>query len=328
MSFRESGDKHSAADDGLVDYHGHSYSIGPFVMRSEFPITELPLANAEDIPNVWVHYGTVPKSIEDAGTKVDTLEVARRETLLRISDVAEILIRDGCEVIVQPVPGAIESDLRAYLSGTVFGVLCHQNGMLPLHASSIRVGSGVVAFLGDSGAGKSTLAAFLARRGYAVVSDDICLLDFDPDGNPIVVPVAPWMKLWRNTAEELGRSAEGVPRVFSDEDKYRFNVDAATGRLPLKQVMVLDWLDQPDLAVKIERLGTLSAIESMMEFTYQSYLIEGMGRTRECFQLCGRALNGIGAFRLQRARGFEHIEEILDGLEAHFKDAGDSAEIA
>ncbi len=78
----------------------------------------------------------------------------------------------------------------------------------------------MVAFLARSGQGKSSLAAHLAQRGFRVLADDVCLID-TRSGPAMVIPTAPWLKLWRNSLEILGRQAEGLERVFSEDDKYR-----------------------------------------------------------------------------------------------------------
>ncbi len=43
----------------------------------------------------------------------------------------------------------------------------------------------------------------------------------------MVIPSAPWLKLWRNSLQHLGRQAEGLERVFSEDDKYRLPLETA-----------------------------------------------------------------------------------------------------
>jgi hypothetical protein len=224
------------------------YRLGPFVLQSEIPIPELmPLHPPQTAvahspappPTVSIRLAPVPARIPNVVAHETRWFASREEYLLRVPNVAGFLVRRGREVLVEPAPNALPADIRAYLLSPIFSTLCHQVGMYSLHASSVRVGDGVVAFLGHSGAGKSTLAAFLHRRGYPVVSDDICLLDSrspgtDPsaatsadDWKPaptFVVPVAPALKLWRSALDALGASPELLPRVFSADDKYRLKL--------------------------------------------------------------------------------------------------------
>jgi hypothetical protein len=263
-----------------------NYRLGPFLLASEIPLPELePLAagvSADDTSagEVSIRLGEVPERIANIVANESRWWASRQEYLLRVPEVANFLVRNGREVLVQPTPGAQPADIRAYLLSPIFSTLCHQAGMYSLHASAVRAGAGVVAFLGNSGSGKSTLAAGLAQRGYDLVCDDICLLDTRAsaaagapsiprplrDGwettsqsshqidNPVansgpvlVIPVAPALKLWRSALEQLGTSPEALPRVFSRDDKYRIHLPHPPQpalRLPLREVLFLEWANE------------------------------------------------------------------------------------
>ncbi len=102
-------------------------------------------------------------------------------------------------------PSSDHDEVRAYLLGAVFGALCHQRGITPLHASAIDVADGCVAFVGASGAGKSTLVAALARRGHQIIADDECFLQLETGGE--VLGVA-----WHQPNSAMG-GHEGRPRL-------------------------------------------------------------------------------------------------------------------
>jgi hypothetical protein len=324
------------------------YRLGPFILASDLPIPELPElpevpapgpANSADEPAtdaVTIRIGPVPGHIENVVANETRWFASREEYLLRVPGVASFLVRHGCEVIVEPAPGSLPADIRAYLLSPIFSTLCHQAGMYSLHASSIRVGDGVAAFLGHSGAGKSTLAAFLDRRGYTVVSDDICLLDpRSRAGAPqsaeiqsaetLVVPVAPALKLWRSALEQLGTPPESLPQVFSQEDKYRLPIHRSGSidhPLPLRQLYFLEWTgpdapNQPDAPATFTAIEGVHAITRLMEYTNYDYLMKATGRQTGNFLLCGRILAHARAFTLRRPRDFTRIDAVIDALEAH-----------
>src|SRR5690349_7180146 len=56
-------------------------------------------------------------------------------------------------------------------------VAAHWHGRETFHAGAFVVGDGAWAVLGEKGDGKSTLMAWLARRGAAVVTDDVLIVD-------------------------------------------------------------------------------------------------------------------------------------------------------
>jgi hypothetical protein len=318
-----------------------NYRLGPFLLASEVPLPELePLATdvstdtaSEDA--VSIRLADVPQRIANVIANESRWWASRQEYLLRVPAIANFLVRNGREVLVQPAPGALPADIRAYLLSPIFSTLCHQAGMYSLHASAVRVGAGVVAFLGDSGAGKSTLAAGLAQRGYAIVADDICLLDARPNaaansGPTLVIPIAPALKLWRSALEQLGASPESLPRVFSRDDKFRVPVPQtaeAAQRLPLREVLFLEWEDeaganesravQPGKQPTFTPVEGVHAVTRLMEFTHYDYLMKPAGRQTGNFLLCGRILSQARAFTLRRPRSFVHLDRTLDALEFH-----------
>jgi hypothetical protein len=308
------------------------YRLGPFLLASEIPIPELEM-QPEGQADAFVRLGKVPEQLENVVANESRWWASRDQYLLHVPGVARFLVSHGRDVTVEPATAALPADIRAYLLSPIFSTLCYQAGMYSLHASSVRVGDGVVAFLGHSGAGKSTLAAYLERRGYPVISDDICLLDSrtqaveNPTGIP-VVPVAPALKLWRSALEQLGASTEELPRVFSRDDKYRMKTrqpSEIAGHLPLREVFFLEWADSPGSPVTITPVEGVDAVGRLMEFTHYDYLMKPTGRQTGNFLLCGRILSQARAFAFRRPRNFARIDAVVDTLEEHLAAQAKSA---
>src|SRR5262249_2741279 len=133
-----------------------------------------------------------------------------REVLLDFPAVGRFLLRAGTEILMDPAPSSDDEQVRAYLLGAVFPVLCHQRGITPLHASAIDVADGCIAFIGASGAGKSTLVATLARSGHEIFTDDTCFLRLDSDGNVQVWPGTHRIRLWEDAKAVLGFDGPGI----------------------------------------------------------------------------------------------------------------------
>ncbi len=220
------------------------------------------------------------------------------------------------EIVVDPEAGAPELDVRSYLMGNLFAVLCHQRGLLPLHASAIATPRGAVAFLGTSGAGKSSMVAFLSQRGHRVLADDICLIDPAAPRDRRVLPVAPWLKLWSTTLDAMGESSHGLSRIFSDDEKYRYALQEPEAPTPLAELILLERAE-PQAEVSFERLAPVHALHAMLDLTYQSWLVRAIGRTERLFLRCGQALEGARVVRMRRPWGFDAMEATLTALEAH-----------
>ena len=290
----------------------YRYFFGPFALMSELEIVELRgLRGTGRIP-VRIELGPVASKISGTKDYDEMCSVGPQDYLLNIPEVGRFHASGGSTVRVHLAPGAARPDVSAFLLGSVFGALCHQNGLLPLHASSIVAAGGVVAFLGDSGAGKSTLAACLQARGYPVFSDDICLLE-DIAGEMRAVPLAGWLKLWRQSLEHLALDSEQGARVFAKEDKFRMSVDsAAMHPLPLRTLVFLARAEQGE-----PRLTPTAAAETLariMELTYLAYIPALNGEQRRLFAQCGQALRQARAYRLEIPWDLGRMDEVLDTL--------------
>lgn len=298
-----------------MDAGAEKYRLGPFLIVSELSFPELTREDSGE-PNVWIRVGKAPERIEEVVANESRWWASKTEYLQRVPEVATFHVRAGREIVVEPAEGSLPGDIRAYLLAPIFTSLCFQNGMYALHASSVQVGGGVVAFLGHSGAGKSTLAANLERRGFPVVSDDFCLLGpfAGEDTGPVVIPVAPAVKLWRSALAHLGATPDGLPRVWSQEDKFRLKLRESNERLPLRELYFLEWGEQ-DSGPEFERVEGSQAVAGLIGMTHFEYLLKPTGRLSESFLLSARILRAVPAFTLRRPKDFGRIDEVVDRLE-------------
>ncbi len=265
---------------------------------------------------VHIRVGNAPATLAAPLASAPDYEASESEFLLRLPGVATYYARQGVEIIVDPEAGAPELDVRSYLMGSLFAVTCHQRGLLPLHASAIETPPGAVAFLGASGAGKSSTVAFLARRGHRILADDICVVDPAAPRTQRVLPVAPWLKLWDTTLKAMGESSHGLARVFAEDEKYRYALDQPESTTALAELILLERDDALTEPV-FERLSAVQAMQAVLDFTFQSWLVRATGRTEHYFLLCGRALEGVRVTRMRRPWGFDGMETNLTALEAH-----------
>lgn len=65
-----------------------------------------------------------------------------------------------------------------------------------VHACGVQVDGAGYLFVGESGCGKSTIAALSHQTGYRVLNDEICLVEFGPDGP--VLRSTPFNGLYRD----------------------------------------------------------------------------------------------------------------------------------
>jgi hypothetical protein len=291
------------------------YLLGGVTLVSEIALSELPLIQQESAtPHpVDIRLGEVPSHLPGAAELDADCFATSAQYLLRIPGLASYLVSHGRDIVVCPETGALPLDVRAYLLGTLFVVLCQQRGLLPLHASAVGSSHGVVAFLARSGQGKSSLAAHLAQRGFPVLADDVCLIDLTPTNDAMVIPAAPWLKLWRDSLQSLGRQTQGLDRVFSEDDKYRWPLRGPLHPEPIAKLVFLESENRP--APGIQEISPLEAIPLLMDLTHQAYVLQATGQRQENFLRCSRVSSQAKAYRLLRPWGLEHLHPTVDMLQ-------------
>ena len=239
-----------------------------------------------------------------------------------IPAVGDFSIRHGREIVVSPVPAADEDEVRLFLLGSAWGALCYQRGMLAMHASVVRTGSGAVAFCGAPGAGKSTLAAWLTARGYDLVSDDLCCFDIG-GAEALAFPSAPRLKLWSEALAALGWSREGLARDQSRTDKFILSLprDERPGRtepVPLRAICVLTWGDPA-----LTRLRGMTALQRLVgAATYRPSYIESLGKTGPYWEQCFKLARMTPVWTLSRPREWAAMAEILGQLACQWPASG------
>jgi hypothetical protein len=298
------------------------YLLGEITLFSEIVLPELPLIQRERAtPHpVTIRLGNVSHHLPGAVEVDPDCFATPSQYLLRIHGTARYLVTNGQEVVVSPEANANPLDVRGWLLGNIFVTLCQQRGLLPLHASAVssepRNGrQGVAAFLARSGQGKSSLAAHLAQRGLRVVADDVCLIDPTPADEVLVTPSTPWLMLWRNSLQNLGRQAEGLERVLSEHDKYRLPLEAASKREPIRKLVFLEAHEESSSGIRIEEVPRVKAVPLLMNLTHHAYVLEATGQLQETFLRCGRVLSQARAYRLIRPWGLDHLQSTVDAVE-------------
>lgn len=274
-----------------------TYSLYGLNIMSDLALPELPTAPGTSAADVHVRLGAAAPSFPD-----EEMHVVEGGAGFRIEGIASYLIRGGSDIEVVPACGAPEVNVRLYLLGSAMGMLLHQRGVLPLHASAVAIGSRAFAFMGPPGAGKSTLAAVLERRGNQVVADDVCAVRLSRSGEPWVSPGLPRLRLWRNSLDALGLEASHYPRSYAGDkryDKFDVSLGAAAGApLPLGGVFVLT--DGPRVAV--ERLGGAAAVAALVENIYRGSWAAAAGCLQQHWENCLAIASRVPVVVLQRPR--------------------------
>lgn len=265
-----------------------SYTAFGLGIRSALPLPELLASNGA--PDVVVRLGRVghmPPVVADGGC---SFWASPEEARLFYENVGAFRVMGGREIVVDPAPEVDERILRLIVLGPAMATLLHQREFLVLHANSVAVNGGAVAFLGKPGQGKSTLSAALYARSHGLVADDVTAIHIGT-GHSVVYPGFPQIKLCPDAAVSMGDDPETLPLISPRLNK---RARRATRRfpqepLPLKRIYLLE--DGPHM--EIEPLRPQEAIMALVIHSYPlvAFLLKPTGTApahlRQCTELAG-----------------------------------------
>jgi hypothetical protein len=303
------------------------YGFGGLRIASDFPLFGLPVQrdSPEACCDVVIRCGSIPEETISAtakfvGGRYNGIYNGR-DVLLDSPSVGRFLVRGGEEIIIDSAPCADKDEVRAYLLGAVFGALCHQRGIIPLHASAIDIADGCVAFVGASGSGKSTLVAALAQRRHDIISDDECFLQLAISGDVQAWPGISRIKLWEDARDALGFQGPGVQPIMQGCNKYFVPVRPPQKPMqsrPLRRVYQLCRI--PNGVTDVTRLRGADAVEALIQNVYPPGLAARLGYQAHVLMVCTGAARDVPIFRLRRTWDFATLDQGIDLLESHLRE--------
>lgn len=292
----------------------HYHTASGLAIRSVLALPALPQGgDGADVRIQWRH---LPDALP-APVHTEHDHQARPGEALIQRESGRFLVRAGRDVAIHPDPHRAEAEVAQALAGIVIGVLLHQRGQLPLHASAVAHGGNGILLVGRRGAGKSTLAAHLHQRGYRVLCDDYCALT-PSDESPIrLTQGTRYLKLEQEAVEGLGLSVQGLSRLPTKKPKYGYPIDEqrnGNGVAHLRAIVLLTVGDR----LSLERMAPGGAFQVLQRFTYRRGYLKGLGLVEAHFRLCSQVAATVPVWHLRRssdalAAAIMQLETLLRG---------------
>jgi hypothetical protein len=284
----------------------HRYLLCGWQTHSQIPLTSLPtsLNDGGDV-DVVIEVATCdppfPKS-----TGCFVFQHSAEYSLIKVESIADFEIREGRQIRVWPTPGVARKDIEIFLFGLAWATLCHQRGLLPLHASAIVTGKGIAAFTGHSGAGKSTTAALLGSLGYEMIADDILPVSFNQHAMPGAWPYLRRLKLHHETIAKLAFTPAEVVSEKLDSKRY-FVQPKSTSYDKWRRLDRLYLLENEPSGkdASIERLTGADAVRAIVDQTYHLDFILGTRRFGDHLAFCTRLASKVPIYRMRRPQSSE-----------------------
>ena len=236
---------------------------------------------------------------------------------LAVPGVARYRVEEGSRIFIEPLPDAPIEKVRLFLFGSVMGALLYQRGLFPLHGSAVETPWGAMIFVGAQGAGKSTLASQFHRRGYRLLSDDVCAVASTADGLR-VLPALAKFRLCADAFERLGAPQGGR----FDVDKYVVPMGAGYCPHPvqLRAIHVLSLQDSETTDAQalptFEVLSGFDRVQRLLENLYRPQYLKGQQTQANLMRMAGAIAQKATLAAVARRRNTEEAGELVDFLES------------
>ena len=249
------------------------------------PFTPVPTPPAGG-PDVTVRIGAVPEALPAFADRRPRWETTPGCFLRRAPGGARFLVTGGRDILVEP-RGSSDHEVGLFLTGSVFGALLQQRGKATFHAGAVETRAGAVLFTGGSGSGKSSLLAALVERGYAMLADDVTVVEPDVGGRPVALSAFPRMKLWADTLDKLAwrdrargkvrEGQEGQEKYLVPVERFRHEPQA------VRAVCVLESHRREE--VEVGMAPTADAFGWLCKYTYRGKYLRGLGQQPAHFRI-------------------------------------------
>jgi hypothetical protein len=252
-------------------------------IESELKLPELIVS--EGPANVSIVFGKVAEHLEKPTVQTPWYEIKSGEYLLTVNSIARYYAENGRRIVIEPLNGSDDDDIRVFLLDSVFAALLQQRGFLALHGSTAVINGKAVVMLGKSSVGKTAVALALYGRGFALLADEICAVSLI-GGGAVIHPGAPWLHTWQDTLETAGKDINGLRPIRRLLVKYSFPVQDRFAAEPvgLSQIFILNGHNREDMMTEAVTGG--NKLEVLLT---HAFFTEAVTDRTEHFKVCAAA---------------------------------------
>ena len=295
----------------------HAYWAYGLRIHAELDCPELPPHSQKTgSPDVTIHLlPAIPTASETV--EKHSYEVHPGVFRLGVPGVARYRVEEGCRIFIEPLLDAPIEKVRLFLFGSVMGALLYQRGLFPLHGSAVETPWGAMIFVGAQGAGKSTLAAQFHRKGYRLLSDDVCAVATTAEGL-LILPALAKFRLCADAFERLGAPPEG--RFDVDKFVVPMGEGYCPHPVPLRAIHVLRLQDSgassSEVAPTFEVLSGFNRVQRLLENLYRPHYLKGQETQASLMRLAGVIAQKATLASVIRRRDPAEADELVGFLES------------
>jgi hypothetical protein len=280
----------------------YTYSAYHLIISSELPLPELGLFDnliGKEQANISIIFGHARREcVPNASIQGLYYHIEPDACWFEIPNITYFLIKDGCQIIIEPFPGIDEDSLRLFLYTTCLPIVLIYHNFFLFHGAAIHGGAHGVAFLANYGQGKSTLLASFLKHHYFFLSDDICVLNQEG----FIMPGIPYLQLREDVIKSLNIDQTTLKMIRPMAKKWFVPVGQSFYSQPslLKNVYIINPTNRPDLL--LTPLVGLRKIQYLKKYTYNPLFVKGLGKDLFYFQQCALLAARTTATYVERAK--------------------------
>jgi len=282
-------------------------------IESELLLPELGTSDFSE-PDLEIVFGSNPVALPDPKDTGVVFQASGNEFLFRLETVGSFYVTEGKRISVERLNNSTDDEIRLFLLGSAMGALLHQRGALPLHGSTVVKNDRALIVSGRSGAGKSSLAAKLLDRGYRLLADDISVIRW-VEGNPVVIPGIPHLKLWEDVLLHLDNNPEDFLKVRPQLLKYKKPAGQAFSQEPATPGVIIILAAKNSEGIEIRELKGQDKFSVLKNNTYRIQYVQGLGHLDTHFRLISRLAENVRIFEVKRPVSPISLNELADKVD-------------
>jgi hypothetical protein len=304
-------------------------------LRSDFPFANqlLPTAGVPDLHFTCVETAPIlddwqqsppiftSRTLTETGESSYSLYHQPDYEVLHFADTADYYLWND-KIICHLFNSAYDYWVEIGLLGSVFSFWLERRGILALHASSVVLENGAIAFLASNKGGKSSLAATFMQSGYSLLTDDILPVELN-NSRIMGRPGYPQMRMWPDQAQHFLGHYQTLARVHPELSKRRVPVGQAGLGTFCDVAQLLNCLYIPErrdpqewgMGIEIIPISPREVILELMHHAFAAQVIDAVVSLRpQRFNLLAQIAQQVPMRRLIYPAGLEHLPLVRDAI--------------
>ena len=299
----------------------YQYTAYDLFIKSEIAFPELGAQSHIDTDlkdQVNIMLGHVPDEIPDVILHGLYYQIKPNVLRLQIPNVAKFIVRNGEKIVIEPIGNMDIKSIRTFILGPCIAILLMQRDLFLMRGLVIKVKNFSISLIGDIETTPLSITASFIKRGYAVLSDEICIINQQLE----TLPSCPYRCIWLYSKWQqaiYGRryiqSRQNIPKYIVPFKK-NFYPEA----LPLKKIFILNASSNN----KTNELGFLSGskkIYALQKNIYNHDYVKGLGKSPLYFNYLYKISSKIDFISLHKTIPHQQaMKKMIDLIEARIND--------